>query len=567
MRMKFLGLFALLLLTGLLLGCQLFSSDNKTETSASTEGTAPNTTTAVTTMQTSAPPITTPSMPSNPPEDCTGKLVGLKLTAADNPSIAKDLAFAVDEATLTATLTLNYQQYADLATLSSAVLTAELENATAVFTALNADGGVNLMENAVCIITDSNGMGKAYTLTVDRTVYQIPIVNITLADGVKVDEIDRDVNTDMIFSLDASDTSEYDSLDPVTGRIRGRGNSTWEWDKKPYKIKLDQKASLLGLSENRDWVLLANYADKSLIRNTLAFELGRVLDNIFWSPHQIPVDLFVNGEYRGVYSLGEQIEVAEGRVDLFEGSDPDVDYLIEIGGSESGDVNGKDYFHTEGRLVRYAAFVCPEGDHITNAQVEFITDYFQKAENAILSKTNYEDYIDVDSFVDWIILQELSYNMDSCFRRSCYMVKEKGGKIKMGPIWDFDLAFGNFSRDNENYDDLVTFGNSDDDAYVKYNWCTYLLRDPAFCQRLYARWEEIRDELLGEAERVISTYSALLDGSQQENFDVWEIWGIRAGYQSKWCMKASSYEKQIQYLRDFLQNRAAWMNENLPRGS
>ena len=145
------------------------------------------------------------------------------------------------------------------------------------------------------------------------------------------------------------------------------------------------------------------------------------------------------------------------------------------------------------------------------------------------------------------------------------MVKEKGGKIKMGPVWDFDLAFGNFSRDNKNYDNLITPGSSEEDAYIEENWCTYLLKDPEFCRRLYQRWLEVRDALMETADLTITHYSALLDGSQQENFNVWKIWDGRAGYQSSWCSAANTYEKQIQYLRDFLNKRAKWMDQNLPR--
>lgn len=571
--MRQLSLFlAIALLLSVLSGCSAANSS-----SATTAGSTDSTPSATTTGAVTAEPVTTPpsttddppiTEPMPPTPEGTGVLMSLILTAASNPTLAEDIAFTVNEDARTATLTLDYQTYADLATLSDAHLTAVTEDGLVSFSALTANGGVDLTAGAVCTVTDENGWVKEYALTVDRTVYQLPIVNITLSEGVEVDEIDRDLTTPMTFSLDCSTVAGYESVGNVSGTIRGRGNSTWKWDKKPYKIKLDVKKSLLGLDDNRDWILLANYADKSLIRNTLAYEMGRVLDNLVWSPHSYPVDLFVNGEYRGVYSLGEHMEVANGRVDIEEGStDPDTDYLLEIGGmAPTGDVNGVHYFHTDGRLVRFATFKSPDYDEITDEQKAFLTDFFQKAENAIKKGEGYEEYIDVDSFVDWIILHELSYNLDSCFRRSCFLVKEKGGKIRMGPIWDFDLAFGNFSRDNKNYDNWVTVGSNEEDAYVKYNWCTYLLRDKEFCARLAQRWAEVRDRLLSVANDTIDTYGALLDGgSQQENYLVWQIWDIRSGYQSKWCMEANTYEKQLQYLRDFLKKRAEWMDGAIPK--
>ena len=567
-------IFAILIST--LAGCvSAVTSITSGESSATSETGVPDTSTQVTTVPqkptttpfvTDDPPVTEPLPPPTP--EGTGVLTSLRLTASDNATLATDLVFAIDEAARTATLSLNYQTYADRATLSGAVLTATAEGGSVSFPALSADGKLNLLGGVSCWITDDNGWVKVYRLIVDRTVYQLPIINITLENGKAVSTIDRDLTTNMTFSMDCTGVAGYPSIGNVSGTIRGRGNSTWKWDKKPYKIKLDEKESLLGMNDNRDWILLANYADKSLIRNTLAYEMGRVLDNLVWSPHSYPVDLFVNGQYQGVYSLGEHMEVGGGRVDIEEGSaEPDTDYLLEIGGmAPTGDINGVHYFHTDGRLVRFATFKSPDFEEITDAQKKFITEYFQKAEDAIKKKEGYEAYIDVDSFIDWIILHELSYNIDSCFRRSCFLVKEKGGKIRMGPIWDFDLAFGNFSRDNKNYDNWVTIGTNEEDAYVQYNWCTYLMRDKEFCDRLAQRWDEVRDRLLSVANETIDTYGALLDGgSQQENYTVWKVWGVRTGYQSKWCMEANTFEKQLQYLRDFLKKRADWMDKAIPK--
>ena len=512
------------------------------------------------------PPVTATPAPEKPPEECKAKLTALVLSKEDNPTLAKDLIFTIDEDALVASVSVDYQNYADLATLSAALLRASTDGQSVSYDQVMQGGKVDLLDNPNLIVTDADGNGKLYQVKVSRKINQLPIVNITLAEDKTVAEIDRNLTTAMTVSIDCTGADGYESLNTVNGKIRGRGNSTWKWDKKPYKIKLDKAVSLLGLDENRDWILLANYADKSLLRNTLAYEMGRVLNNLFWTPTQYPVDLFINGEYQGVYGFGEHMEVSEGRVDIEVSNDVDTDYFLEIGGMAlTGEYEDKDYFHTDSHLIRFATYKSPEPSQITEAQKAYIADYFEKAEAAIRSGEGYEEYIDVDSFIDWIILHELSYNIDSCFRRSCYLVKEKGGKIKMGPIWDFDLAFGNFSRDNKKYDDLITPGSDAEDAYIKENWCTYLLKDPEFCRRLYQRWQEVRDDLLETADLTLTHYSALLDGSQQENFSVWKIWDERAGYQSSWCSAANTYEKQIQYLRDFLNKRAKWMDQNLPR--
>ena len=507
-------------------------------------------------------------LPKPPEPEGTGMLYSIKLLSKDNVTLAKDVEFVVDEQLRCAVLKLDYKTYVDQATLSRAVVRVESEGGEVRFSNQRVDGSIDLLSETWCEITDENGIAKKYAVVVDRAVYSLPIVNITLSDGVSVGEIDRNLTTEMIFSLDCTGVEGITSLENVSGTIRGRGNSTWKWEKKPYKIKLDEKAALLGLDDNRDWILLANYADKSLIRNTLAYELGRVLDALYWTPHSYPVDLFVNGEYQGVYAIGEHMEVASGRVDIEEGStEVDTDYFLEVGGmAPTGDINGVHYFHTNSLLVRFATFKSPDYQTITNEQKKYIKDYFEAAEKAIQNGEGYEEYIDVDSFVDWIILHELSYNIDSCFRRSCFILKEKGGKIKMGPVWDFDLAFGNFSYDNKKYNDLATYGSDEKGAYVSYNWCTYLLRDEEFCARLTERWNELKDEIIAVTEETIDTYGTILDsGSQQKNFEVWDIWDKRAGFQSKWCSAENSFEKQLNYLENFVKTRADWLDKELKK--
>ena len=508
------------------------------------------------------------TLPENPPKSPEGDafLLGLTLSAEKNTTLQKDFSFVIDEQRRCAVLKLDYYNYIDLYTLTNCHIDVDCGDGKAQFSKENIDGSVNLTNELVLNIIDSQGVTRAYAVIVDRTIYELPIINITLENGKNISEIDRTETTNMVFSLDRTCDGELSST-LISGTIRGRGNSTWGWEKKPYKIKLDEKASLLGLDDNRDWILLANYADKSLIRNTLAYELGRILNGVAWSPHAYPVDLFVNGEYQGVYTLGEHMEVAKGRIDIEEGStEVDTDYLLEVGGmAPTGDVNGVHYFHTDSLLVRFATFKSPEYTEITKEQKEFLKDYFETAEAAIKSGEGYEEYIDVDSFIDWIILHEISYNIDSCFRRSCFLVKEKSGKIKMAAYWDFDLAFGNFSHDNKKYNDLATYGSSEKDAYVSYNWCTYLFRDKEFCERFISRWNEVRDIILETTAITIETYGEKLNGgSQQQNFTVWDIWDKRAGFQSSWCSAENSFGKQLAYLENFVKKRVDFIDKTIP---
>ncbi len=424
-------------------------------------------------------------------------------------------------------------------------------------------GSVDLLDplGVSVIVTDTDGKISKYLIVTDYTPTKLPVIVINTS--VKSSEIPRDSYVEGNIKINCEYAAEFedtDSIDTKSISIRGRGNSTWKWDKKPYKIKFNNKTSVLGLSEAKKWVLLANYSDKSLIRNTIALSTVKILTNMKYAPTQYPVDLFLNGEYIGVYSIGEQIEAKEGRVELTDnGTELDTGYLFEIGGTVSGDVWGVNCFRTE--LVKYAKIKFPEEDTLTTEQVAYITDYVTKADNAVKEKNGYDEYIDVDSLIDWFIIHELSYNLDSSFRRSCYITKDAGGKLTMGPMWDFDLAFGNFNRDKLDGSGWACLYDKDD--YIWTNWMTYLLSDENFMKRLSARWDEVGNSLVEYLFSEIDRLYELVSPSAKCNFERWDVLNIKIGYQPRVLTKYNSYELQIQYLKEYITKRAAWMSENV----
>ncbi len=485
--------------------------------------------------------------------------------SARNRFISGAREFTVDEENLQITLDASYENYVDLRTLKSCFLDIEpLSGEYELEGAVNAEGAIDLTKEAYLTVTDEDGEKKRFALTVNRTVHDLPIVNIRLGGLAPPYTIQRDEYSDMEMYIDCSGSSEFPNTGILSGMIRGRGHSTWKWEKKPYRIKLDEAFSIMGFTPNRDWILLSNYADKSLIRNIVAYDMGRELGTFVWTAKQYPVDLFINGEYQGVYAIGEQREIAENRIDLDESDDVDRGYLLEVGGANDEDmVYGYNYFHTNSGSASHVTFTDPKADKLTDEQRQFVRDYVNAADEAIVNGGDYEEYIDVDSFVDWVIIQELTCNLDSCFHRSCYITKDKGGKLKMGPIWDFDMAFGNFELDNKAYDTWFTIGTDDEDAYIYVNWCNYLMKDERFRARLEARWSEVRDTLLDAAEKSIAENKEKIYASQAENFRRWNNLGYKSGYQSWATANIGTYDGQIEYLRSFIQNRAKWIDENI----
>ncbi len=404
----------------------------------------------------------------------------------------------------------------------------------------------------------------------EYTDTKIPAVFLTTDDP---DAISRDEYVSCTLQIDAGMTDgQYLSTEVLNGEIKGRGHSTWEWAKKPYKIKLEEKASLLGMTEAKRWVLLANYADESLLRNTVAFEVARSLDTFRFVPHAIPVDVYINGVYQGVYTLGEQLEVKSSRLALDDNlSRAETGYLLEVGGADlSVDQKGWNCFDLPSGCGSNIKIKSPDTDidpdsdeNWTQEHFDYIYDYVCRADTAITTLTDYEKYINVDSFIDWFLVQEFSYNLDSCFRRSCYITKPKLGKLEMGPVWDFDLAFGNMYLDNPNYDDWATVGSGDGNSYIGITWYNYLMTDDAFRTKARERWDEVKDTMLGAALDTLNYYKPLVAPSAAVNFDIWNTLGVANGYQPQFMQDENTYEKQLQYLTDFLYSRQKWIDANL----
>lgn len=340
--------------------------------------------------------------------------------------------------------------------------------------------------------------------------------------------------------------------------IKGRGNSTWyDMPKKPYRIKLDKKASLLGMPESKNWVLLANYADKSLMRNELAFILSRNIGRTF-TPATRYVEAYLNGNYIGNYQLAEQVKEGKGLVDIEEqpkGTNvlPDLSggYLIEQDLFATGEPV---YFYT----ARNMPFVIkyPDEDDINQAQKDYIKNHFQKMEDALYA-SNYTDpvngyrrYFDVDSYVDFYIVNEVIGNPDAF--RSTYMFKKRNDdKIYTGPVWDFDKAANNDNRLGDQVNGLMS--NS---AFEPRIWFKRFMTDASFRLKIKQRWNELKPKILA-LPNSIDPIEKKLAVSQVRNFTKWDI----LKKQSYLEMNVSgSYAGDVKYLKTFLINHITWLD-------
>lgn len=375
----------------------------------------------------------------------------------------------------------------------------------------------------------------------------IPVVSIETAGGAGIYDKTNYVRGTITISDPGKLYSDVEELFAPMG-IRGRGNSTWGWPKKPWKVKLDEKAEILGMPADKEWALLANYADRTLLRNVVAMKLSEIC-GFSWTPKMRSVEVYLNDEYQGVYTFSEHKKVSSSRVAI----DKKTDFYFEI--EENLDET------TVWRTSMGVPMMFSEPEVPTAEQFDYVRQLFNDFEKALYSDdvAAYEDYVDVDSFINYYIVQELTKNVDGNFRKSTFLTKEQGKKLEMYHLWDFDLTLGNCGY----FDWRV--GNGPQNFFIKDfasnctpgdNWVNLMMRDPAFLIKLKSRW----NALMPEFEKIpdfIKEQALYLDQAQKRNF---QRWNIRESVD--WVMFPSlgSYEKEVDYLIDFYTDRLHWLD-------
>ena len=343
-----------------------------------------------------------------------------------------------------------------------------------------------------------------------------------------------------------------DSLYSGEIEIRGRGNSTWNFPKKPYKIKLGKKAGLLGMNESKQWVLLANYADKTLIRNELGFELSRRFGLAYTSAGRF-VEVVLNNVYLGNYELVEQIDVGKNKVNITEQSVPSTNitggYMVEL----DGFANTEPVNFTTPRNMPISVHY-PDDDDIVEAQREYIKNYLVDFENRLFfndfdDSTSYKKVFDVDSYVNYYLVNEIMGNSDIFWSTNMYK-NQKNAFLFTGPVWDFDIAANNDQRLGNAVNKLMLTA-----AHNPKQWINRLMQDKFFRSKVRKRWNEMYGKVsLGI---FIDELVKKLAISQKKNFAQWPILNekVHLNFQV-----AGSYEGEVNYLKNYLSNRILWLN-------
>ena len=392
----------------------------------------------------------------------------------------------------------------------------------------------------VKLIVSNQEDTKEYTVYV-HSFTGLPVLWIETEGRTEIISKDEYLNAHLKIVEDVRTRSAGDVTEADV-KIKGRGNSTWKMAKKPYALKFDEKISLLDEPKDKSWVLLANYTDKTSLRNQTAFYMGSI-SNLDYTPRFHFVELMLNGRYNGTYQLGDKIKISKNRVNV-----GDDGFLLEIDA-----IAGADEIIFRTNHLRHPVNIKDPDVEVDDENYNYIKNYVITAEDALFSdnfkdsEEGWQKYMDMDSFVDWYLINEITKNNDAGFYTSCYMNLKRGDKLKMGPLWDFDIAFGNVYYNGTYLIDGFWIKNA--------TWYSRLFEDPVFVAKVKERFEYFYSRK-GDIMSEINANAQYLRYSVQENNNKWhtlytytwpnyDIWG--------------SYQNEVQSMKEWLNARIEWL--------
>ena len=348
--------------------------------------------------------------------------------------------------------------------------------------------------------------------------------------------------------------------------IELRGSTSQGHNKKPYgfETRMDddvtnRNVSLLGMPEENDWILNPMNDDPSFLRDCLSYRLYAAMGH--YAPRTRYCEVIVNGDYRGLYFLTEKIKIDKNRVDIVqmdstENGIPEVSggYIVKADKLTGGDVAAwttpaHDYWED----VNYI-YHNPKPANITLEQGNYIGQYFASVFQTIGQQdedvsTGFPALIDIPSFINYYIIQEITKNPDGNVRKSTYLTKEKGKPLEMYHVWDFDITLGNCNYTNFEKPEGWQM------RYVK--WYNQMFFDPDFKKAVVDRWNKLYPDLLAKVPAFIDRQRALMDGAEQANFERWPILGVQV-WPNYYAFP--TYEEELDFLKTFYLDRLAWLN-------
>ena len=414
---------------------------------------------------------------------------------------------------------------------------------------------------------------------VSLTDVKLPIIVITTEDNREIqNEPKVTAQMGIINNGPGVGNSITDAFNEYNGAIgiEIRGASSQNFPKKNYSLETrnadgsNNNVSIFGMPSENDWVLHGPFSDKTLLRNVLAYHMGESTNR--YTPRTQLCELLINGDYRGVYMFTEKLKRDKNRVDIAKLRPEDISgeeltggYLFQIDRDDgSTELDG---WQTNSSPRKFVAFHDPSYEELADVQRQYLEDYFTSFEETMSGSqymTNYVNYIDESSWVDYFLVTEVAKHIDA-FKLSFYMHKKKssnGGKIHFGPLWDFNLGFGNFNFTCSHEPQGWSYEFQGSCDYSQPFWVKRLTNIPEVSNRINCRWNQLRkgplrtDSLI----KLIDNRIADMGDGPSRNFNRWNVLGkyIWPNY-----YYGETYEEEITYLKSWLVDRLDWMDENM----
>ncbi len=421
----------------------------------------------------------------------------------------------------------------------------------------------------------------------------LPIVVIEYENGI--DEIPDEPRVPAVMGIIDNGEGEInhidDSYNVYSGNIgiETRGNSTQLYEKKTYTIELwdenleDQSQSLLGMGEEEDWILHAMVLDKTQFRVPLCFDLSREMGH--YASNYRFVELVINDEYRGLYILTEKIKRDNNRVDIAKLDSTDIEgraltggYILRI--DWTWDVDDYEYFtsnyDSQGGVPMAYRYYYPKADNIQQNQKDYIKGWLDAFENAVYSTDffangiRYTELINVTSFTDFLIINELSKNSDG-YKLSTYMHKDRidsDDRLHAGPIWDFDQTYGLSLVCSSNDPTGWTYTQEQewcDDVQTMPMFWQSMMSDTVFTNHLACRWSTLRQGPLDldSLFHRIDDMNSYVGEAITRNFDRWDFLGQNIWFEPE-PLPLETHEEEVEYMKNWIQERIEWLDLNMP---
>ena len=396
-------------------------------------------------------------------------------------------------------------------------------------------------EGEVSIASVAHPAQKKYLPLNDTEYPYAGIPRIVIETDNKAEVKDRETEIPAKLQIWGEHAPESEVMDLT---IRGRGNSTWDMPKKSYKIEFIDKQSMLGMPKERDWALIANHADKTLMKNYLAYRLSADL-GAYYSPRCEFAELYLNREYLGVYQLTETIKIGKNRIRVPE---PSKTFLVEIDAKYREDEHV--YFTNLGKALNI--HYPKELKSLTqDTLISFVNNFESYVQLMEQYKTlSVDRWIDVDEYIRHYWIQEFTKNLDANFYTSVYFTWAIDGRIFMGPVWDFDLAFGGHNTEKDRLPSEYRLR----DHY----WNKYLFADADFLQKSRDFWNAHKSVFYSVLDS-IDHYLAVLEKAAKNNFKRWDI--LQSVNNLHHPKAYDSYDEAVQDLKNWTAERFNWIDQ------